>query len=227
MFRPRPVALSVPLAGAAGYLLGTAPFADLAARFAGTGTDSPEAIDLRETGSGNPGAANAADVLGKRWGAAVLIADVAKAVLAGAAGRSLGGQTGANVAATAAVIGHCYPVWSGGKGGKGVAASIGQVIATFPTYLPLDIAVAVGTAAVPPLKERAFVANSVASTVWVASSYLAWKKGWPTGWDTHANQSLPLGAAISSVCIASKFVTNPSEHYTEPEVVPNERVPAP
>lgn len=215
--------LSLAIAATAGYLLGTIPSSDVAARVAAPS----KTIDLRESGTGNPGATNAAHVLGKSWGAAVLATDIAKAAAASSIGRSIGGPTGATVAATSAVIGHCYPVWSGGKGGKGVAASIGQVIGTFPTYLPLDIAVAVGTAAAPSLKERAFVANSVASTVWVASSYVCWKKGWPTGWDTKAHGSLPIGAAISSICIASRFLANPIERDLEGNAVLADRVSTP
>lgn len=211
----------MPLAATIGYLLGTTPSADIAGRLA-----TPETIDLREAGTGNPGAANAAHVLGKKWGAAVLATDVAKAVAASSVGRTLAGQVGANAAATAAVIGHCYPVWSSGTGGKGVAASIGQVIGTFPVYLPLDIAVAVGTAATPSLKERAFVANSVASAVWVTSSYVFWKKGWRTGWDSQAHASLPIGAAVSSVCIASKFLANPIERDAQGNAVLAEGVPS-
>ena len=50
-----------------GYLLGSLPSADLARRVSGRSD-----VDLRTTGSGNPGATNAATVLGARWGAAVL-----------------------------------------------------------------------------------------------------------------------------------------------------------
>src|SRR5205823_14173960 len=64
-------------AATTGYALGTIPSADVAARLATRG-----ATDLRDAGSGNPGAANAMAVLGKGWGYGVLIADVTK----GAAG---------------------------------------------------------------------------------------------------------------------------------------------
>lgn len=66
--------------------------------------------DLRTSGSGNPGGANAAKVLGKRWGYSVMAADIAKGAVASAAGRRVAGDVGAHVAATAAVAGHCYPV---------------------------------------------------------------------------------------------------------------------
>ncbi len=192
-----------------GYFIGTIPSADIATRMAAQKGNDVKAIDLRETGTGNPGASNAGQVLGAKWGAGVLLADIAKGAAASLIGRRAAGQLGATIAATASVIGHCYPVWNGGKGGKGVAPSIGQVLGTFPVYFPIDFAVAAATVAVPSLKDKAFVANSVASLAWVASSTLWWKKGWSTGWDDNADASLPIGAMISSAVIASKFVLNP------------------
>src|SRR5215204_1885960 len=78
------------LAGVVGYALGTIPSADLASRFASRGGDAR--VDLRSAGSGNPGATNAANVLGTSWGVAVLGADIAKGVTAGFAGRALAGD---------------------------------------------------------------------------------------------------------------------------------------
>ena len=110
-----------------GYLLGTFPSADIASRLAG-------GPDLRSTGSGNPGATNAKDVLGRRWGAAVLVADVAKTAIAA--------LIGGDVAATASVVGHCFPVWSRFRGGKGVACAGGQMLVTFPAWIVPSAAIA-------------------------------------------------------------------------------------
>ena len=195
------------------YVIGTLASADLVAK-AVAKKSSTDAIDLRSSGSGNPGATNAAMVLGKKAGALVLFADIAKGALASGVGRSLGGPLGASAASTAAVIGHCYPRLVRGPestGGKGVATSVGQVLGTFPAYFPIDFAVAGGTVAVPSLKQRAFVANSVASAVWIASSVLWWRKGWSTGWDDAAHWSLPVGATLSSAVIASKFLAAQDE----------------
>ena len=122
------------LAGAAvaGYALGTIPFADLAAR---RGSDGR--IDLREWGSGNPGAMNVLLTFGPTTGIAVAVADAGKGVLACFAGRALAGDTGAHVAGVAAVVGHCYPPRSR-RGGKGIATSAGQLVATFPAFAPLE-----------------------------------------------------------------------------------------
>jgi glycerol-3-phosphate acyltransferase PlsY len=184
---------------AAGYLLGTVPCADTAARLATGGL-----TDLREAGTGNPGAVNAMHVLGKGWGWGILAADAAKGALACVAGRRLGGATGAHVAGTAAVVGHCFPVWNGFRGGKGVAVSLGQCTATFPAYLPVDLGVAW---AVGKWKGRTFPGTVAASATWVAASVLWWRKGWPNGWGPAPTAALPVCAALSSTVILYKFLT--------------------
>ena len=184
-----------------GYLAGTVPSADIAARLA-TGGDT----DLRSAGSGNPGAANAIGVLGPRWGYGVMAADIAKGAIACGAGRRVAGSTGAHVAGTSAVVGHCFPVWNGFRGGKGVAASVGQCVATFPAYTPIDLSIAWATSASPRWRQRAYAATVAASVCWVAGGAVwAWR-GWPNLWAPRPTKALPLAAAAaSSAVILSKF----------------------
>jgi glycerol-3-phosphate acyltransferase PlsY len=189
-------------AATAGYLAGTVPSADVATRLA-TGGDT----DLREAGSGNPGAANAIKVLGPGWGYGVMAADVAKGAAACAVGRRVAGDTGAHVAGTAAVVGHCFPVWNGFRGGKGVAASAGQCLATFPAYTPIDLGVAAVTASSARWKQRAFAATAVASACWVGGAALWWRRGWPNLWGPAPSAGLPAAAAASSAVILYKFAT--------------------
>ena len=189
--------LRVIAAAATGYVLGSAPVADTAARIATRG-----ASDLRSAGSGNPGAANAMDVLGKAWGYGILFGDVGKGGLASLVGRRLAGGLGAHVAGTAAVIGHCYPVWNGFKGGKGVAASCGQCLATFPAYFPVDLGVAW---AVAKWRQRAYPATALACSVWVTAGLLWWRRGWPNAWGPAPTAALPAAAAVSSAVILSRF----------------------
>ena len=189
---------------AAGYALGNLPSADIASHFSRTADDA----DLRTVGSHNPGALNAAQSLGKRWGAAVFAADVAKGVAAAIVARRISGSNAANLACTAAVVAHCHPA-TGRTGGKGVATSIGQVLGTFPGYLPLDVVVAAGTAAFPRWTQRTWASTAVASTVWVASATIAWSRGWSTGIDDRAPIGLPIAAAMSSAVIARRFLQTP------------------
>ncbi len=112
------IALLVPLA----WLLGAFPTAILVARAQGR--------DVMCEGSGNPGASNIGRVLGWRWGALVLLADVTKGALAAGGGLAVGGRPGAYVLGLAAVVGHTFPLYR--KGGKGVAAAGGTLLVLYP-----------------------------------------------------------------------------------------------
>lgn len=200
---PSPGPAGLLAAAASGYLLGTLPSADLAARLATSGT-----ADLRSAGTGNPGGANALVVLGKGWGYGVMAADIAKGAAACGLGRRLGGDAGAHLGGTAAVVGHCFPVWSGFRGGKGVAASVGQCVATFPVYVPFDLGLAWLTATPRWSRKvgtRTLVATAVASSAWVAAATVWWRRGWHNAWAPRATAGLPLAAAASSAVILSRF----------------------
>jgi len=179
-----------------GYLVGTFPSADIASRLAAANADP------RGEGSGNPGALNAASVLGSGWGLAVLAADVAKGAFAGAAGRVLGGDTGGYLAATASVAGHIAPVWRGFRGGKGVATSTGACLAVFPAYLPIDIAIAGVAAATSQRAERSV---QVSCAAWTAAAALWWRRHLPNAWGPAPAPALPAFAAASSAMILTKF----------------------
>ena len=185
---------------AAGYLVGTFPTADLVARRASDGS-----IDLRAAGTGNPGGANAIKVLGKRAGAVVIAGDIAKGAAASMIGGAVAGPLGAHVAGTSSVVGHCYPVWNGFRGGKGVAASVGQCLVTFPAYFPIDAAVAVVTAAIPRWKQRAFSATVASSVCWVLGGVVWWRRGLRNAWGPKPTAALPLAAAVSSAVIIRRF----------------------
>ncbi len=105
---------------AAAYLLGSIPFGLLFTRLFGAG-------DLRAIGSGNIGATNVLRTGRKGLAAATLLFDLAKGCAAVAAARAF--VPGAEaLAALGAVIGHCFPVWLGFRGGKGVATMMGVVL---------------------------------------------------------------------------------------------------
>jgi acyl phosphate:glycerol-3-phosphate acyltransferase len=189
-------------AGALGYLVGTFPTADIVARRASGGT-----VDLRSSGTGNPGGANALKVLGAKAGVAVIAGDVAKGALACAIGGTVAGPVGAHLAGTASVVGHCFPVWNGFRGGKGVAAGVGQCLATFPAYFPIDLAVAAATMSMPRWKQRAFTATLVSSAAWVLGAVVWWRRQWPNLWGPRPTGGLPVAAVVSSVVIAYRFAT--------------------
>ena len=110
-----------------GYAIGSVPFGLLLARAAGKG-------DIRQIGSGNIGATNVLRTGSKGLAAATLLLDLGKGFAAVALARALFGGSVAlpdaawgpvAMAALGAVLGHCFPVWLGFKGGKGVATNAG------------------------------------------------------------------------------------------------------
>jgi acyl phosphate:glycerol-3-phosphate acyltransferase len=114
-----------------GYALGSIPFGLLLARMAGKG-------DIRQVGSGNIGATNVLRTGSKWLAAAVLLLDLGKGFLTvWLASRLLPGAE--PIAALGAVLGHCFPVWLGFKGGKGVATTAG---ACFALSWPIGLAYA-------------------------------------------------------------------------------------
>jgi glycerol-3-phosphate acyltransferase PlsY len=110
----------------AAYLLGSVPFGVLVARAQG-------GVDLRRVGSGNIGATNVLRAVGKGGAALTLLGDIGKGALAVGLGRWLGvSATMLAMIALAAVAGHLFPVFAGFHGGKGVATTLGVILAAMP-----------------------------------------------------------------------------------------------
>ena len=109
--------LSIALALAFGYLLGSIPFGLLFTRAAGLG-------DVRKIGSGNIGATNVLRTGNKKVAAATLLADMLKGTAAVLVA-GIYGPDAAMAAGFGAFLGHLFPVWLGFKGGKGVATYLG------------------------------------------------------------------------------------------------------
>ena len=105
-----------------GYLFGAIPFGLLITRLAGLG-------DIRDIGSGNIGATNVLRTGRKDLALATLILDAGKAGIAAYIAQLVFQNFHAGlIAGAAAFVGHCYPVWLGFKGGKGVATFIGMLL---------------------------------------------------------------------------------------------------
>lgn len=121
------------------YLLGSIPFGYLLVR-----TFRHE--DIRATGSGNIGATNVARSGAKGLGILTLVLDVLKGFVAVVIAQHIAERYGfprgydiAAAAALAAVVGHCFPVWLGFRGGKGVATALGVFLALVPLTTVLYI----------------------------------------------------------------------------------------
>ncbi|HOG00774.1 MAG TPA: glycerol-3-phosphate 1-O-acyltransferase PlsY [Clostridia bacterium] len=106
---------------AAGYLAGSANFAIIITRWF-------LHKDVREHGSGNAGTANVARVFGPWIGLLTLAGDVGKTMAAMWFGSALLGTGGMCAAGAACIVGHCFPLYFGFRGGKAVAVTAGVAL---------------------------------------------------------------------------------------------------
>ena len=127
----------------AAYLIGALPIGYLVGRAFGI-------ADIRRHGSGNIGATNVLRTAGRLPAILTLGGDIAKGFLAVAVGAALaksaaGPDLGATAAcAVAAVIGNCWSVFLGFRGGKGAATGLGALLALVPLAVLLAAVVWLG-----------------------------------------------------------------------------------
>ncbi|HEY0710800.1 MAG TPA: glycerol-3-phosphate 1-O-acyltransferase PlsY [Polyangia bacterium] len=107
------------------FLLGSFPTGLVFARARG--------VDLRKVGSGNIGATNVGRAMGRGWAITVLLLDAAKGLLPVLIARALGQSSWVvGLCGFAAIAGHSFSVFLGGRGGKGVATSLGAAVGLAP-----------------------------------------------------------------------------------------------
>ncbi len=149
-----------------GYLAGSVPFGLILARLGGAG-------DLRAIGSGNIGATNVLRTGRKTLAAATLLLDLGKGAVLVLAAREGGADGAAALAAAGAVIGHCFPVWLGFRGGKGVATLLGVSLALgWPIGL-VFAAVWLGVVAATRISSAGGIAAALSTPI------TAWALGYP------------------------------------------------
>jgi len=108
-----------------GYLLGSIPFGLVLCKMAGLG-------DIRAIGSGNIGATNVLRTGNKPLAFTTLLLDSGKGAIAVLITLFFVDFNAAMLAGFFALVGHCYPVWLKFKGGKGVATTLGTLLALSP-----------------------------------------------------------------------------------------------
>lgn len=104
-------------------------------------------IDIRQYGSHNAGTTNTLRVLGTKAGLIVLAGDILKCILAVVAVNLLFGKSYADMsyllelyAAAGVILGHNFPFYLGFKGGKGIAATAGLILAFHsPAFIPMGV----------------------------------------------------------------------------------------
>lgn len=126
-----------------GYLFGSFPSGYVVGKCKG--------IDIREHGSKNIGATNVTRTLGKKWGVLVFALDVLKGILGVRVAMAVFGTPGTMLGVTVpqflgimagfgCFLGHCFPVWLGFKGGKGVAVGAGLLMGLMPWTAVIGLA---------------------------------------------------------------------------------------
>nr|WP_286193456.1 glycerol-3-phosphate 1-O-acyltransferase PlsY [Boseongicola sp. H5] len=148
------------LVGLAAYVLGSVPFGLVMARLFGLG-------DIRRIGSGNIGATNVLRTGNKPAAFLTLILDAGKGGIAVLLARWLFAEDAAQVAGFAAFMGHCFPVFLGFKGGKGVATFLGTLLALF---WPAGIAACLtwaATAAISRISSLSALVAAFLAPVWM------------------------------------------------------------
>lgn len=126
---------SIAVTAVLGYALGSVQFGLLAGRLT-------RGVDIRDYGSGATGATNVIRTSGAKAGVAVIVLDIAKGIVPVYVGLALADAAGvdskddwawaAAAGAFAAVVGHCWPLWYGFRGGKAVATGFGAALAMNP-----------------------------------------------------------------------------------------------
>lgn len=178
-----------------GYVSGSLPTADLVARLRG--------VDLRSSGSGNPGTANALRVGGMSMAAAVLILDLVKGAAAAIVGDAIDGDSTAIAAAVAAVLAQVHNPWFGFRGGKGLGVTAGTALVVWPAGLLVTL---------PVLASAARALRSSTGTLvglgWFLGASLLWaSRDWSTLWGIATDDTLVWYAIAIVALTAPKFAT--------------------
>ncbi len=189
--------MSVVFAAIIGYFLGALPTANTLARIAG--------VDLRQSGSGNPGANNALRLGGPGLAAAVLFTEMAKGAAATLIGQNLAGPEGIVAAGLAAAAGNLYNVFYRFKGGKGLGITAGILLVAWPTVVvPIIVVIALAAWVTHSSDAATFIAIltlAILAVVWATADL-------PTGWGLDPGSYLLTLALGLGVLILPKHRTS-------------------
>ncbi len=172
-----------------GYLLGSVSFALWLVRWR-TGSD------IRTVGSGNAGATNVLRAHGKGLAVAVALLDIGKGTAAVLLVRLVTADPlYAAAAGLAAVLGHVFPLFSGFRGGKGVATAVGAFLALAPLATVICLTVFLLIVAV----SRYVSLGSVVAIVLLPPA---------AGLLSHAPRAVVVAAAATALVVVFKHVDN-------------------
>ena len=152
--------LNIFLIAITGYLIGSIPFGIIIAKIMGLG-------NLRNIGSGNIGATNVLRTGNKLAAILTLIFDLSKGAVVVILARLLFDDSAAKIAGLASFLGHCFPVWLGFKGGKGVATFIGITLALYWPAGILTCLTWISIAYISRISSLSALLSSISSIVWI------------------------------------------------------------
>ena len=152
--------LNIFLIAITGYLIGSIPFGIIIAKIMGLG-------NLRNIGSGNIGATNVLRTGNKLAAILTLIFDLSKGAVVVILARLLFDDSAAQIAGLASFLGHCFPVWLGFKGGKGVATFIGITLALYWPAGILTCLTWILIAYISRISSLSALLSSISSIVWI------------------------------------------------------------
>ncbi|NOH01222.1 MAG: glycerol-3-phosphate acyltransferase [Chloroflexi bacterium] len=178
-----------------GYLLGSLPFSIWITRLA-------KGVDVRDAGSGHATTTNTIRRAGFGWGALVLLLDIAKGFIPTLLAVRYSGETWV-VALTAAcaVIGHCWALFAGFRGGMGLATTGGALLAVNP----LAFLICFGVLLILVLGIRHSARASVFTGILIA----------PVLWLFNIRDAALWVAAAAGAVIAVRFLVDWNRRYRE------------
>lgn len=171
-----------------GYLIGSIPTAGFLARIQG--------VDLRQEGSGNPGARNALATGGPMLAATVLAVEAAKGYGAVWLGSNLANDAGVIAAGIGAVAGNVFNIWYRFEGGKGLGISLGVLAGAWPWAVPFVLGLIV---IVVIVTRSAGLASLAAMAGLLVMSFLWSTFQWPTGGVDPDSGLIVLSLGLSAV----------------------------
>lgn len=156
-----------------GYVLGSVPFG-LVIGYIWLGRD------IRQSGSGKTGTTNVLRTAGKLPAALVVVGDISKGTVPALLGRFLWDDAGVAAAgASAAIVGHIWPVFAGFRGGRGVATAFGGVLGLTPLVaLAFPVLAAVVLVSTRYVSLMSITVTPLAALIVLAGAISGWEP-WP------------------------------------------------
>lgn len=178
-----------------GYILGSIPFSIWVTRFV-------KGVDVRDSGSGHATTTNTIRQAGFGWGVFVFVLDVSKGFIPTYLALHTTDSIGVTaVTAAFAVVGHCWPLFAGLRGGMGLATAGGAFLAVDPMAFLICIGLLVLLVLVIRHSARASVLTGILAA--------------PVLWAFHIRDTALWMAGFAGLVIALRFLMDWNRKYRE------------